>query len=225
MNTDLAILLNALREQPDDEVAYLALSDWCLEHPDAATRARAEHIRLSLELGKLPRIRPRSEKHREMHDRVKSIEQKHRPDWLGPLRHLGHRCDFLPGGLLRLELTAGRTAQAHAAKMEPLTDTEFAWVSHLIARAISVDHLRWSPRFAPYVTADTTATASDDGPTMNCTNDSGRGSIPPTRERQTGSFPLGDRSPFIPRASLSALSIRRSRPVCCSSSCSRCSRP
>ena len=32
MNPDLANLLGALRDQPDDETAYLALADWCLGH-------------------------------------------------------------------------------------------------------------------------------------------------------------------------------------------------
>ena len=55
MHPDLANLLGALRDDPDDEVAYLALADWCLEQPDEATQARCEHVRLSLEFGKLPR--------------------------------------------------------------------------------------------------------------------------------------------------------------------------
>src|SRR5262245_41050574 len=55
MHPDLANLLGALRDQPDDELAYLALADWCLEQPDEATQARGEHVRLSLEFSKMPR--------------------------------------------------------------------------------------------------------------------------------------------------------------------------
>ena len=35
MNPDLANLLGAIRDQPGDEIAYLALADWCLEQSRA----------------------------------------------------------------------------------------------------------------------------------------------------------------------------------------------
>jgi uncharacterized protein (TIGR02996 family) len=58
VNYDLANLLGALRDRPDDELAYLALADWCLDQPDRATQARGEHVRLSRELSTLSQTDP-----------------------------------------------------------------------------------------------------------------------------------------------------------------------
>lgn len=138
MNPDLVNLLGALRARPEDEVAFLALADWCLEQPDDATVARGEHVRLSLRLCHLPRTDPTA---RDLRRRVKAIEKRWRVAWLGPLRELGHRCDFLPGGLVKLEMTRRRSLRARKAK--PLTAEQFAWVSSLEVRSALLDDLRW----------------------------------------------------------------------------------
>jgi uncharacterized protein (TIGR02996 family) len=145
MNSDLANLLGALRDRPDDELARLALADWCLEQPDEATQARAEHVRLSLELARLPR----GPSARPLFERVKAMERRWRTPWLGRLREIAHRCDFLPGGLVKLEASGGRTEQAIRANVAPPADEEFAWVSSLVARAISPGCLRWLAGLLP----------------------------------------------------------------------------
>lgn len=146
MNPDLANLLGALRDQPDDEIAYLALADWCLEQPDEATQARAEHVRLSLALGKTSRTDTAA---RALRERIAATEKGRRTHWLGSLRQIGHRCDFLPGGLVKLEVTGRRAAQAREAKVPPPTEETFAWVSSLVARSISLDELRRLGRLLP----------------------------------------------------------------------------
>jgi uncharacterized protein (TIGR02996 family) len=140
VNHDLANLLGAIRERPDDKVAYLALADWCLDHPDLATQARGEHVRQSIALAERP---PAGLDAREARALVKAIEKRWRVAWLGPLREIGHRCDFLPGGLVKLEVTHGRTAQARGVRLAPLTQEQFAWVSSLALRALRLDDLRW----------------------------------------------------------------------------------
>src|SRR4051794_2610767 len=109
MHPDLANLLAALRAAPDDKVAYQALADWCLEQPQPETQARGEHVRLSFQRSTLPRDEPAA---RELRDQVRALEKRHRAAWLGPLRAFAHRCDFLPGGLVKVELTSNRLAQA-----------------------------------------------------------------------------------------------------------------
>jgi uncharacterized protein (TIGR02996 family) len=161
MSPDLANLLGALRDQPDDEVAYLALADWCLDQPDLPTQARGEHVRLSLELGKLSRKHkaeaPVSRRRREgaraatrpLREQVKAMERQHRVAWLGPLRDLAHRCDFLPGGLLKVEFTSGRIEQAREAKVRPPSEGELVWVSNLVVRTTSLGDLDWLAGMLP----------------------------------------------------------------------------
>jgi putative addiction module component (TIGR02574 family) len=161
MSPDLANLLGALRDQPDDEVAYLALADWSLDQPDLPTQARGEHVRLSLELGKLSRKynaeAPASRRRREgaraatrpLREQVKALERQHRVAWLGPLRDLAHRCDFLPGGLLKVEFAGGRIEQARKAQVKAPTEGEFVWVSNLVARSASLGDLDWLADMLP----------------------------------------------------------------------------
>ncbi len=146
MNADLANLLGALRDSPDDDLGRLALADWCQEQPDTATRARGDHVRLALELSKLKRGEAGEP---ELRARVKALEGRWRSTWLGPLRHLMHRCDFLPGGLVKAEATGNRAAQARKEGVRPPTDEEFAWVSSLVVRATQQDELNWLARTLP----------------------------------------------------------------------------
>jgi uncharacterized protein (TIGR02996 family) len=148
MNPDLANLLGALREQPGDELAYLALADWCLEQPNPATQARGEHVRLSLELGKILQNARRAKRH-PLASQVKALERRHRTEWLGSMRDLAHRCDFLPGGLLKVAFSGGRIDQVRPRNFPPPSELEFAWVSTLEIRAVHRDQLRllagWLP--------------------------------------------------------------------------------
>jgi uncharacterized protein (TIGR02996 family) len=150
MHPDLANLLGALRDQPDDELAYMALADWCLEQPDEATQARAEHIRLSREVVKLPRpthygpeYAARVAARKGLQQQVKALERRHRLAWLGTMRDLAHRCDFLPGGLVKLELTGGRARQARKEQVPSPHLADFAWVSTIVARTVSAEDMLW----------------------------------------------------------------------------------
>jgi len=105
-------------------VAYLALADWCQEQPDAAIQARGEHVRLSLALAKLSATTRPVAKCATVSGRWR---RRHRAAWLGPLLALAHRCDFLPGGLVKVEVTGGRSRSAREAKCRPPRAEEFAW--------------------------------------------------------------------------------------------------
>jgi uncharacterized protein (TIGR02996 family) len=146
MSPDLTSLLCALRDQPDDEIAYLALADWCLDQPEAPTQARSEHVRLSLPLCKLPRFSPEA---RELTRRLRALEKKHQATWLGSMHQFGHRCDFQPGGLIQFEVTGGRVQQWRAAKAGPPAEQDFAWVSSFVIRAVTFADLDWLAHSIP----------------------------------------------------------------------------
>jgi uncharacterized protein (TIGR02996 family) len=133
VSPDLANLLAALRDDPADEVASLALADWCLEQPDAATQARGEYARLSLRAGKLPRGEAQL-----LREQANAIEKRHRAAWFGPLRQLTHRCDALPGGLTKIDLSDNRLNKARAAGVTVPADL-FAWVSEIEMRQMNLD--------------------------------------------------------------------------------------
>src|SRR5262245_36751355 len=128
MNPDLAALLAGLRDDPADEVAAVALADWCLEQSDPATQARGEHVRMSLRLGKLGSGDAGA---RELRRQVRALEKRHRAAWLGTMRPLAHRCDFLPGGLVRLQLSSGMLRQARSLALPAPSAESFAWVSQI----------------------------------------------------------------------------------------------
>jgi len=103
VDVDLTNLLAALR---DDPTTVWRTSPWPIgarSSPTPPFQARGEHVRLSLALAKLSR---NDQAGREMRNRVRSLEKRHRAAWLGPLLALAHRCDFLPGGLVKVEVTA-----------------------------------------------------------------------------------------------------------------------
>jgi hypothetical protein len=129
-----------LRDRPDDELAKLALADWCLEQPDEATQARAEQLRLSLALGRLPW---HGDEARRLRERIEGINERRRMAWLGPLREIGHRCTLWPGGRVWFEVTGGRIDRACELKVAPPSDVEFVWASSFLARALTLDHLCW----------------------------------------------------------------------------------
>lgn len=148
MNPDLAALLSALRDDPADAVANLALADWCLEQHDDATQARGEHVRLSLALAALA---PNAPARRESYHRLRAMEKRHRAAWLGSMRPLGHRCDFLPGGLVKLMLSAGKATQARTAGVAAPSPEAFAWVSQIETNGgnLTLADFRWLAGLLP----------------------------------------------------------------------------
>jgi uncharacterized protein (TIGR02996 family) len=147
VNPDLAALLAGLRDNPEDEVARLALADWCLDQPDSATQARGEHIRLHIQRGQRTWGQ---DGYREPTVRIRALEGRYRRHWLGQLRVFTHRCDFAPGGLVRVELTEGRLAQAMREKPGPLSTREWAWVTEMVCRTpLTPEEMHWLGKFLP----------------------------------------------------------------------------
>jgi uncharacterized protein (TIGR02996 family) len=102
--------LQAIIANPDDDTPRLIYADWLDDHGDSA---RAEFIRMQIELAHLPETDPRSE---ALAKRAGVIEKAHARGWLRPLREaldqprcrqLG-RCIFGRGFLERVSITPRR---------------------------------------------------------------------------------------------------------------------
>src|SRR5215207_1617840 len=71
-----------LTAHPDDDTPRLVLADWLEEHGDRHTAARAEFIRVQIELARLPDEDPRRE---ALTRRQDELLKEHEQAWLGPL--------------------------------------------------------------------------------------------------------------------------------------------
>src|SRR5437868_5197700 len=103
-------LLAAARGHPEDDATRLVLADWLEDHGDEVDRARAEHIRLQIQVAPLRLNDPaRVEPER----RIKELEDRHQAEWLGPL-HRKVRVHF-ERGLPQVSLSGGRLVALSAA--------------------------------------------------------------------------------------------------------------
>jgi uncharacterized protein (TIGR02996 family) len=96
MSPELEALLSAIREAPADDLPRLALSDWCMEQPDPATRARGEMIQLCVRAAALP---PDSPERARMDHRARELRSQYEREWLNGLESLAG-WDFERGMIL-----------------------------------------------------------------------------------------------------------------------------
>jgi uncharacterized protein (TIGR02996 family) len=83
--TNEANFLAAIREDPDDDGVRLVYADWLEEHGDSeAQRARAEFIRVQIELKRLPEFDARRH---ALEDREADLLAVHEEAWLGDVPH------------------------------------------------------------------------------------------------------------------------------------------
>jgi uncharacterized protein (TIGR02996 family) len=78
----LDVLLDAARDNPDDDLPRLALADWCMEQPDPVLQARGEFIQIQCQLAGHA---AKGDERRQLRDREQALLGEHRADWLGPL--------------------------------------------------------------------------------------------------------------------------------------------
>src|SRR5258708_4170547 len=97
MPMELDALLDAIRQSPVDDLPRLALSDWCMEQPDAATQARGEMIQLRVRAAALPAS---GDERGAMEQRVAALRQQHETEWLAGLGPLLAGWDFERGMIL-----------------------------------------------------------------------------------------------------------------------------
>ncbi len=91
-----ATLLDAIRDDPDDDTPRLVLADWLMEQDDAARRARGEFIALQVRLARRRGDEPERE---SMSRRADLLCEEHKAAWLGELGEaVGlERCGFVRG--------------------------------------------------------------------------------------------------------------------------------
>src|SRR5436309_250794 len=77
----LAILAD-VKEHPDEDGLRLILADWLEDFGDAPDQARAELIRCQITHERLPAADPEKT---AAGRRARFLQQKHGPQWLGPL--------------------------------------------------------------------------------------------------------------------------------------------
>jgi uncharacterized protein (TIGR02996 family) len=128
MDHNLAALLTACRDAPEDDLPRLALADWCLEQPDPALQARGEFIRGQVRLSHL--LSNDSER-AVLAQQAKELELRHRRAWLGEMRSRTHRCEF-ERGLLAVEVSGGTLAGAPLDVLAKLSS--WPWVIRLVGR-------------------------------------------------------------------------------------------
>jgi uncharacterized protein (TIGR02996 family) len=95
MTTDADFLRNLLHD-PADDTTRLVYADWLDEQGDATARARAEFLRLELEIAALPDAGSRRE---AVDTRLRERAAALAPEWLAVVSHpVLEECQFLEGG-------------------------------------------------------------------------------------------------------------------------------
>src|SRR5438105_1544260 len=103
-------LLGDILEHPDDDVPRLVYADWLDEHGGPAEQARAEFIRLQVELA---RLGPDDERRPGLEAQQRRLGKPHERGWLGPLREHVHGWRFERGFAAHLALDAVSLLRAH----------------------------------------------------------------------------------------------------------------
>jgi len=124
-----AAFLQALREDPADETSLLIFADWAEEQGSPAEAARAELIRIQVELARwVPDLRRRT----QLQEREQQLLREHTADWLGPLLPLCRSWRF-ERGLAHVTMTGEQfLAASFASRAEELLDR--AWAHRLSLR-------------------------------------------------------------------------------------------
>jgi uncharacterized protein (TIGR02996 family) len=78
----------AIIANPDEDTPRLAFADWLQEHGDKHDQARAEFIRLQIEVARFPE---RNARWRRLERDAAKLERKHRAAWVSPLSEIAER--------------------------------------------------------------------------------------------------------------------------------------
>lgn len=94
--------LAAVCANPDDDAPRLVYADWLEEHGDSA---RAEFIRLQIEMAHLPK---HSDKREQLDSRQKRLFSSHRKQWAAPFKGIADRYEFTGGFVTSVTMPAER---------------------------------------------------------------------------------------------------------------------
>lgn len=133
---DLSFLA-AIREDPGDDVPRLVYADWLEDHGNSE---RAEFIRIQIELARGVRDRGRS---MELLRHWRELLQKHRADWLGPLRRLAPDAIFERGFVDHISVAAAPFLD-HAEELfqtHPIRSVRFRATAEILTDLFLCPHL------------------------------------------------------------------------------------
>ena len=155
---DRRALMAGIIANPDEDTPRLALADWLDEHGDEHDRARAEFIRLQIEVANLPENNPRR---KTLSRRAERLVSKHDAAWVAPLvgidelltthvPDIGHYTRGLWGSLFvpvqRFLLSASQRALPEAFAVVGVEELLFAGSTKRIEAVASAPALRWVGR-------------------------------------------------------------------------------
>src|SRR5262245_3966446 len=99
LRAELLGLLQAAKQQPEEDAPRLVLADWLEDHGDATDIARAEFIRLQVHMHRLDS----SPERHALSQKATRLLRKHRRAWLGPLFEMFPESMRFERGLLHVE--------------------------------------------------------------------------------------------------------------------------
>jgi uncharacterized protein (TIGR02996 family) len=153
MSSDLAGLLEAIRERPDEDLPRLALADWCMEQPDPLLAARGEFIQLRCRAAGLDLC---DDQRSRLEHRARQLREQHERAWLGTLAEVVDGWDF-ERGLVLIELREGFHTRSLLKRLAK--HTEWLWVigvKGLLLNALDLRRLIGSPLAGQLTSLDLT---------------------------------------------------------------------
>ncbi|MFO0878482.1 MAG: TIGR02996 domain-containing protein [Gemmataceae bacterium] len=97
-------------ESPDEDLPRRVYADWLDDHGGPADQARAEFIRLQLDLHDLP---PDDESRSLLERQERRLRKKHEREWLGPVAEHLHGWAFVRGFLSHVSLQVASLLRIH----------------------------------------------------------------------------------------------------------------
>jgi uncharacterized protein (TIGR02996 family) len=128
-------LLAEIFAHPDDDTPRLVYADWLDEHGDESAQARADLIRVQIDLSRLEEKHPRR---REVAERERELLDGWELEWTRPLRRYFKRMEFRRGFVERVTVTASRFLRegANLFAIAPLRQVTLVEASKQVAALV-----------------------------------------------------------------------------------------
>ncbi len=143
MTEEENLLLKAVLDDPDNDAPRLTYADWCARQNDAPTKARAEFIRLQLEIAQIGSARVnRGEAYSQMY-RAMKLQDAYKTEWTASLGAAVFGFEFNRGFVELVKLSA-RDFLENAARLfeaAPIYHLELSSVTNAAAELFASNYL------------------------------------------------------------------------------------